>query len=259
MDTRKRRDVLFFVEYVVLLLMVLVWVHFGYVRARVGDRLMLVYALDGAALLYVLARAYLVVIRRAGRSWGAVWLGLDLLIITGFVALTGGVHSEAALAYFWPLATSSITRAPARTFVVGLACALLYVAASWPQQPTLAYFQALFVRLMVLVLAALLAYSYAVAENARVEELTRLREKVTLADYRTRLSHEMHDGLQRDLERMAEQLAVGLPKIRAFVGYVRHLQAATGEAKAELLIALGDRVNERGTLLSQDLENLIKA
>ena len=52
----------------------------------------------------------------------------------------------------------------------------------------------------------LLAARYALTEAARLEQIARLREKVVLADYRTRLSQEMHDGIQHYLVNIAARL-----------------------------------------------------
>jgi signal transduction histidine kinase len=51
----------------------------------------------------------------------------------------------------------------------------------------------------VLVVVTSLALYYVLTEAALIEELARLREEVALADYRKRLSGEMHDGIQSSL------------------------------------------------------------
>ncbi len=206
MDTDKARSTVFFAAYFLLLVYGLVWVQFGYVRERVGDSMNLFYVLDSLAICYVCLRGYLVMGKRVARSWEPVWLAIDLIIITGLVRLTGGIRSEAALVYFWPLATSSIQRRPRRTVAVGLVSAVLYTAATWPADPSSYYLTTLGTRILVLLLATLLAVYYARSEVVRVEQMARLREKVVLADYRTRLSQEMHDGIQHYLVNIAARL-----------------------------------------------------
>ena len=203
------RSTAFFVQYLVLLVTGLVWVQFEVVRRdRVGDNLGLFYLLLGVALCYLGLRAYLVLARRVSGTWGRLWLSVDLVLITCAVHLTGGIKSEVALVYFWPIATSSIPRRPRRTLVVGLFTGVLYTAATWPADPTQEYLITLGVRLLILVLVTLLAFCYALTETARVEELARLREKLALSDYRTRLSQEMHDGIQHYLADIAVRLEV---------------------------------------------------
>ena len=206
--TEKGRAVLFHVQYVVLLLCGLGWAHIGHVRARIGDQIGLLHGLLAVAFVYVLFRAFLVIGKRVSDDWDPWWLAVDLLITTGVVRLTGGIHSEAGLVYFWPIATSSISRSPARTAVIGLAIAVLYVGATWPADVTYEYLTRLVTCLLVLVLATLLAAHFALTEATAVEELGRLREQIALADYRARLSQEMHDGIQHYLVQIASRLDI---------------------------------------------------
>ncbi len=199
MGTLRARSVTFFVQYLVLLLAALVWVQIGPVRERTGPNLGLFYALIGAAVVYVALRCYLVVVRGVGKQWSYLWLAVDLLLITATVRLTGGLDSEAALLYVWPLATSSIQRLPRRTLVAGLTSAVLYVAATWVDRADPNYVSAMAARLLILLLATSQAVVYARAESARIEESTVYRERLALADYRDRLAGEMHDGLQHYL------------------------------------------------------------
>ncbi len=199
MGASRARSVTFFIQYGVLLLAALVWVQIGPVRQRTGDNLGLFYVLIGVAFVYVLARCYLVMGRGVSARWSYLWLGIDLLLITAVVRLTGGLDSEAALLYVWPLATSSIQRLPRRTLAAGLGSGVLYIAATWVDRADPNYVSAMAARLLILVLATSQAVVYALAESARIEETARLRERLALADYRDRLAGEMHDGLQHYL------------------------------------------------------------
>jgi signal transduction histidine kinase len=223
MDARIRRDALFFLEYAGLLLVALLWVQLEDVRQRIGPNLQLFYALDLAALVYVGLRAYVTLTRRPAAALDSMWLAIDLVIISLAVRLTGGILSEAALTYVWPLMTSAVTRAPMKTLLVGGAIGALYVGATWPSIVTWAYMHSLIVRLMILLLMTLLAYAFARNEAARVEEVARLREQAAIGDYRTRLSLEMHDTTQRHLD-----------ELRAQLDRLREYAADDGEASAAI-------------------------
>jgi signal transduction histidine kinase len=199
MRRAKDRSAAFFIQYYVLLLLGLLWLQVGHVRAHTGENLRLVYALLGAAACYVAVRAYLVLGRGLSGHWTYLWLSIDLMLITGVVRLTGGMNSEAALVYVWPLASSAIQRLPYRTLAAGAAIAVLYTAATWPDALTHDHLAALGTRLLVVLLATSQGIVYSLAEASRVEENAKLREKVALADYRDRLAQEMHDGIQHYL------------------------------------------------------------
>ena len=202
----RTRSAAFFIQYLALLAAAVVWVQFDFVRRRAGGNLGLFYLLIGASVCYVGIRSYLVLGRGVARRWGWLWLSLDLAIITCAVYLTGGLNSEAALAYFWPISTSSIQRLPRRTTAVGGASALLYLAATWQNHASEKYLGTIVARMAVLIVVTSLAIYYALTETALIEELGRLREKVALADYRSRLSREMHDGIQHYLADIAVRL-----------------------------------------------------
>ena len=206
--TERSREVLFYTQYLVLLLCGLGWAHIERIHERIGDRVGLLHALLAVAFVYVLVRAFLVIGNRVSKSCDHWWLAVDLFIVTAGVRLTGGIHSEAGLVYFWPIATSSISRSPRKTLAVGAAIGVLYVAATWPGDVTSEYFVRLGTCLLVLVMATILAAHYALTEAAGVEELARLREQVALADYRGRLSQEMHDGIQYYLVQIAARLDI---------------------------------------------------
>jgi signal transduction histidine kinase len=207
MEVTRARSAVFFIQYLVLLLVALAWVQFGFVRRRMGGgNVSLFYWLIGAAFCYLGVRAYVVLRKRITGKWSSLWLSLDLFIITASVYLTGGIDSEAALLYFWPIATSSIRRLPRRTTAVSLAVAALYLIATWPNHTQEKYWGTMMVRLVVLLMVTSLALYYSLTEAALIEELARLREEVALSDYRNRLSREMHDGIQHYLADIALRL-----------------------------------------------------
>lgn len=206
MDTDKARSTGFLILYAVVLLVTPVWLQLAYVRERVAENLPLAYGLYAFAVCYLGLRAYLVLGRRVRPSWDYAWLALDLALISAAVGLTGGMRSEAALLYFWPLATSAIQHRMRRTLVVGLLSAALYLSVAAPTAIRPNDPGKLGAHIFVLLVATALATSYARTEGHRVEEMASLREKVALGDYRTRLSREMHDGIQHYLVNIATRL-----------------------------------------------------
>jgi signal transduction histidine kinase len=206
MGKPKHRPAAFFVLYAILLLSALVWVQFKDVGGRAGDDLAQFYLLIAAAAVYVAVRAFLVLVRGVSGRCGYLWLSIDLIIITLIVRLTGGLDSEAAIIYLWPIATSSIQRLPYRTLTAGAVSGVLYAAATWPAAVNSEYLTALGIRLVILALAVSQAVLYAMSEAGRVEENARLREELALADYRDRLSREMHDGIQHYLADISVRL-----------------------------------------------------
>jgi signal transduction histidine kinase len=207
MEADRTRAAVFFIQYLALLLAALVWVQLDFVRRRMAaGNATLFYLLIGAAACFLALRAWLVCRRRIPRKWSSLWLSLDLAVITCAVYLTGGINSEAALLYLWPIVTSSIRRLPRRTIAVSAATVLLYLIASWQDHGSEKYWGTLMVRMLVLLMATSLAIYYSRTESALIEELVRLREEVALSDYRTRLSREMHDGIQHYLASIAVRL-----------------------------------------------------
>ncbi len=216
MDAARTRSAAFFIQYLLLLLASLAWVQFAFVRRRMGDgKVSLFYLLIAVTLCYLGVRAYLVLRRRIAPRWANLWLSLDLVVITCAVYLTGGLDSEAALLYLWPIVTSSIRRLPRRTVAVSIAGALLYLIATWQNHGSERYWGTLLVRMLVLAMATSLAIYYSRSESALIEELTRLREEVALSNYRTRLSQEMHDGIQHYLASIAVRLELARKLMRA--------------------------------------------
>lgn len=206
MTDAQKRDALFFGEYLALLLVALGWLQLEHVRSRVGDDMGLLYLVDMTAIAYVLVRAWLVMGRKVGPAVEPVFLVVDLAVISAFVRLTGGIASEAGLAYLWPLASCTSARAPGRVVYVGLLIGVFYLAATWPEVTVAEYAARLAVRLLVLVLVVALAYSHTRAEATRQEEITRLREQVAVADFRTRLLHQMRDETEEYLAAVEAQL-----------------------------------------------------
>jgi signal transduction histidine kinase len=207
MRERTLQSPAFFVLYACVLLFAVVWSHFPYVLERSGEDIIPFRALLAFAACYLGVRTYLVLMRGIPEGRGYVWLALDLVIITLGVRLTGGIRSDAALIYFWPLVTSSIERRPKMTLTLGLVTAALYVAAVWPVQAEVANPTAkVATYVFVILLATALSVAYARREAARVREMVALREKVALGEYRSRLSQEMHDGIQHYLVQIATRL-----------------------------------------------------
>lgn len=205
-EAARTRSALFFVEYLALLAAAAAWVQFPVVRQRVGGHLPLFYLLLAVSACYVLVRAYVVLVRRVDLRLRNLWMALDLGVITGAVSLTGGMDSEAGLLYFWPIVTSAIQRQPQRTIAISVASGVLYFLTTWPDHGDPTYPGAMMARFVVLIIVSSLAASFAHAETTHIEEVTKLREQVALAEYRGRLSQEMHDGIQGYLGGIAVRL-----------------------------------------------------
>jgi len=237
MAASRKRDLLFFAEYIGLLLLALVWIQLGHVREHIGDRLGTVYLLDAIAITYVLFRAWLVVFRDVRGAWEYLYIAVDLSIITAFVHLTGGIHSDAGLAYLWPLSTATSSQSPTRTLAVSLAIGVLYAAATWASVDTPDYALRLALRLLLLVLVAALAYASTRAQTLHAREVVRLRQQVVLADFRTRLQHEMQEAMESRLEEIDAQLddVAALARTRP-----REIDSALGRLKQSVAQAAGD-------------------
>ncbi len=201
---------LFFIHYAAILAVGAYWVQLDFVRERMAhpSHVTCFYVLCAVTLGYWSVRAYFELRRGLSPFWEWAALVADVIVITIAVHLTGGIRSEAALLYFWPIATSSIQRRWQRTLAAGLLSAGLYVAVArhWEGYTLYQYQSMLATRVFIILIATSLAISFAVAEAGRVEELTRLRERVALGDYRAGLSREMHDGIQHYLAHAAMRL-----------------------------------------------------
>jgi signal transduction histidine kinase len=115
------------------------------------------------------------------------------------VPVTGGLGSVAPFLYLLPLALCSIQHKPGRALAAGILGSFLYLAVTWYPHSVPGYWLQIGPRIAALALATPLAVINAAMEAARVEEVVAMREQLALADYRQRLSQEMHDGIQHDL------------------------------------------------------------
>ena len=204
-EAARTRSAVFFIQYLALLAAAALWVQFDVVHQRVGRHLPHFYVFLVVSVCYVLVRAYLVLGRRIADKRD-LWIALDLLVITGAVYLTGGLDSEAALLYFWPISTSAIQRMPRRTIAISVATGVLYFLATWPSHLDEKYPGAMMARFVVLFIVCSLAVAFAMAETVQIEEMAKLREQARLSEYRAEVSREMHDGIQRSLADIALRL-----------------------------------------------------
>lgn len=204
MDADRLRSRLFFALYALALLFGLAWVNFGYVRANVGASQPMVYAFFAAAMVYVGLRAFLVLRGLVTDKWDNAWLAIDLAIITAAVYHTGGLGSDAAMLYCWPLITASIQRRPRTSACLGVAILVAYGGVALAAGPV--DLGKLATHLVIVVIASSVATFYSLTEASTVEENTRLRERLAVADYRSELSREMHDTVLQRLSRIATRL-----------------------------------------------------
>ena len=186
------------VQYLALVVSAPFWVRLSLVRYRVPD-LRVFYAFLGVIALYLCVRAYLVLVRRIPERWGPVWPIADVVIVSVLVRITGGLNSVAPFLYLFPLALCSIQHRPYEALAAGVLGGVLYLAVTWfPDRPP-AYWVVVGPRVAALAMVTALAVTNAAAEAARVRDVVAMREQLALADYRQRLSQEMHDGIQHYL------------------------------------------------------------
>ncbi len=213
MDNGRARSILSYATYLAVLIAGIFWsMTDDFLDAPQLDRLPDPYVdpssfrmLMGIAIAYVLLRAYLALCRGFSR-WRNVRLAIDLVLITCAVHLSGRLDSDASMLYFWPLVTSAVERRTRVTLGVGIAIVVLLTLVVGPDAAETGRLTKLGTQLLTAIVATVVAYAYCRAEVGRVEELARLREQVALSDYRSRLSQEMHDGIQHYLVRIATRL-----------------------------------------------------
>lgn len=138
-------------------------------------------------------------IRRVSERWAPAWPLADVAIVSALVPITGGLHSVAPFLYLFPLALCSIQHRPYQSLAVGALSSALYLAATWSSHGLPDYWLTAGPVVAVLALATGLAATNAAMEAGRVQEVVAMREQLALADYRQRLSQEMHDGIQHYL------------------------------------------------------------
>ncbi len=196
-DRARVADAAVLVQYLALLVSALIWVKLGFVSRFPNMRLF--YVLLAAIFLYLCLRSYLTLVRPISERWTWVWPISDVVIVSVLVPVTGGLGSVAPFLYLLPLALCSIQHKPGRALAAGILGSVLYLEMTWYPHPVPGYWLQVGPRIAALALATSLAVINAAMEAARMEEVAAMREQLALADYRQRLSQEMHDGIQHDL------------------------------------------------------------
>jgi len=243
----------FVIHYLAALAATATWSQLLYVRERTGADTSPVLFLCGVGACYGLVRARVASMQAARVSWEWLWATADVLLVTGIVHWSGGLRSEAALLYFWAVATSAVAREWQRTLYAGLLSAVLYlVVASAPAgYPRADHVAILATREFIIVISTSIAVCFAVTERRTVEELARLRERAAIDQYRSGLSREIHDGVQQLLVRATTQLE--LASRRAQTDPVGAARAAVEERHT--LRRAGDELRYLARRLrSRDLE-----
>jgi len=205
---REQRDaVWFFVGYSVVLVSGIGWTFLRHVDMHTNGNLTPIRTVLACAFGYLGLRAYLVLVRQVSGVWDRIWIAADLVLISLAVRFSGGIDSEVAVLYAWPIAMSSIQRQPRGTIVIGVASAMLYVGATtWCKLKQEEDPGQLGTYFYVILLTTALGAGHARGEARRVEAFARLRAQVALANYRSGLSREMHDGIQHYLVQIAVRL-----------------------------------------------------
>lgn len=183
---------------------ILAWLQFSYVREHLRGPDWQIYSLYFLAVAGIACR-YLTGIRHGRERWHrVVFDGLTILFISIGVNLTGGIRSELWLVYFIFVIAETLA-ASARGFLITDTVAILsYVIATWPAQ-TFAmgqYLELLFTHVFYLVLVASIARTIAADERRRREDLSALREALSVSEERRRLARDLHDGIGHVLTRV---------------------------------------------------------
>jgi signal transduction histidine kinase len=183
-----------------------VWLHFSYVQHRHLD--WQIYTLYFTSVAGLAAR-YLTGIRHGRRRWHrVVFDGLTILFIALGVNITGGIHSDLWLVYFIFVIAETLA-ASARGFLITDGVAVLsYVIATWPRVMSQQYVEMLGTRIFFLVLVASIARTIALDERKRREDLSALREELSVSEERRRLARDLHDGIGHVLTQVILSLEV---------------------------------------------------
>lgn len=192
----------------VAILFVFLWLHLSYVRPHLRFLDWPIYS------LYFLSVAAVALRYVAGLKYGAdqkhriLFDGLSILLIALGVRLTGGIASDLWLVFF-VLVIAETLDAGDRTFLwMAGAVATSYVLATWPDEVSRGYLEALGTRLFFLVLVASLARVAAIQDRERLADLAALRETLSVSEERRRLARDLHDGLGHTLTRVILHLEV---------------------------------------------------
>jgi signal transduction histidine kinase len=203
------RAVLRLIAYVwVCLAFLFLWLHFSYVRPALSvprERLVLLYGL-GVATMTV---RHVLGLRYGGRIWhGVLFNLLAVTFISLAVAVTGKIESDFWLVYFVLLIAETLLADQRIMLATDAVVALSYLAATWPDQLTLAYAEQVGTRLFFLVMVGAIARAIASDERAHSREVALLREQVAVGDERARIAREIHDGVGHALTGAILQLEV---------------------------------------------------
>jgi signal transduction histidine kinase len=142
--------------------------------------------------------------RRGGRLEGwtsTVFNGLDLLLITLAISITGGIRSDLWLLYFVVVIFESMYATPRVQRLLNIYIALLYLLSTLPHQylphpePMPMFARQLCTRLFFLTMISALARRISVDAQMRDLELMRLREQMATGEERARIAREIHDSL----------------------------------------------------------------
>jgi signal transduction histidine kinase len=135
-------------------------------------------------------------------AWSAFFNGLDIVLISASIGITGGVRSDLWLLYFVVLIFESLYAPPRTKYLLDVTIALLYLAVTLTARASAAdpeslgvYVRLVGTRIFFLVLVTGLAWRISVEAQTRDRELMRLREQIAVGEERARIAREVHDSL----------------------------------------------------------------
>ncbi|HEU4751730.1 MAG TPA: sensor histidine kinase [Armatimonadota bacterium] len=190
---------------------IFIWLHFSYVRPHLRRLDWQIYSLYFLAVAGVAAR-YLTGIRYGHARWHRVLFdGLSILFIALGVNITGGIRSDLWLVYLIFIIAETLAGS-SRGFLITDAVAMIsYVLATWPRSVQVAgqeYAELLVTRIFFMVLVASIARTIAAEERQRQEDVSALREALSVSEERRRLARDLHDGIGHVLTRVILSLEV---------------------------------------------------
>lgn len=152
------------------------------------------------ALLYLLARSWVVLRQPDPSRWAALWPICDTLLVAATIAVGRDQSGLIFFLYLLPIAYAALNLPLRQSLYVSALAVVSYLftgTAGLPDHPYELLW--LLFRLFFLVLMASLI-GFLAREGAR------LREQLALAEYQREVSEEVHDGIQHYLVLIARQL-----------------------------------------------------
>ncbi len=128
-------------------------------------------------------------------QWGWAFSIADIVLIAVAVHYTGGLHSDLWLLYVLLSVTETLSVSVKAELLLLALTIVGYTAATWPIHEHTAFVTRLF---FLCVVSAIARRLYLNAEE-RARQLAALREQLGVAEEKSRVARELHDGLGREI------------------------------------------------------------